>query len=96
MTAPVRVMRTGASVHKRRSVPCQRRTDVSSGRAKVELGEGVYASCRISESAPAEEAKSEGKADLSSLSSMLAQKWKSGPSGVSSGSLPPKPKRSTS
>jgi small subunit ribosomal protein S1 len=51
--------------------------DVSGGRAKVELGEGVTAFAKIPEqkqeaSAPA------AKSDVSSLSAMLAQKWKSG------------------
>jgi small subunit ribosomal protein S1 len=44
----------------------------------VELGEGVQATCRIAgESAPAEE-KPAGSADISSLTSMLQAKWKSG------------------
>jgi small subunit ribosomal protein S1 len=47
------------------------------GQARVELGEGIQATCRIAASAPAkEETKSDAKADLSSLSSMLQARWK--------------------
>lgn len=51
--------------------------DVSGGRAKVELGEGVMASCVAGE-ARAEQAAAAGSADLSSLTAMLTAKWKSG------------------
>ncbi len=52
--------------------------------AKVELGEGIHAGCRMlpqttSQAAPG----SDGKADLSSLSSMLQARWKGGASGES-------------
>jgi small subunit ribosomal protein S1 len=65
--------------HKEGDQVTGRMTDVSGGRAKVELGEGVYATCRM----PAAEGQEEKKAaapssDLSSLTSMLAAKWKSG------------------
>ena len=47
--------------------------------ARVELGEGIHAVCRMAaKAAPQAEAKTEGKADLSSLSSMLQAKWKGG------------------
>ena len=56
--------------------------EAAGGRARVELGEGIQASCRMGseEPAPASEpaAADSGKADLSSLSSMLAAKWKGG------------------
>jgi len=62
---------------------------VESGRgmAKVELGDGVFADCRYSESAEAAPAESGGsaKADLASLTAMLSAKWKQG-STASSGS----------
>ena len=53
--------------------------------AKVELGEGVFAICRMPEkaaksSSPAEEPK----ADLSSLTAMLSAPWKSGGAGAGS------------
>jgi small subunit ribosomal protein S1 len=54
--------------------------DVSATRAKVELGEGVMAVCKLAEPKAAEAAASASKADISSLSALLAQKWKSGPS----------------
>jgi small subunit ribosomal protein S1 len=45
----------------------------------VELGEGVFATCRLGGAAEAEESGAEsGKADLSALTSKLAAKWKGG------------------
>ena len=58
--------------------------DVSATRAKVELGEGVMAQCKLTEQKAAEAAASVSKADISSLSEMLSQKWKSGPSAAAS------------
>jgi small subunit ribosomal protein S1 len=57
--------------------------DVSATRAKVELGEGVMANCKLTPAKTAEASASASKADISSLSEMLAQKWKSGPSAPS-------------
>jgi small subunit ribosomal protein S1 len=57
-----------------------RMIEISEGIARVELGEGVFATCKMS----AAQAKAEpekpagGKADLSSLTSMLQARWKSG------------------
>lgn len=50
----------------------------AAGRAVVELGEGIRATCQIASSAATAEpaAKSEAKVDLSSLSSMLKARWK--------------------
>jgi small subunit ribosomal protein S1 len=54
-------------------------TDASAGRARVELGEGVPATCRIAnEPAAAESQPAADKTDLSSLTSMLEAKWKKG------------------
>jgi len=51
--------------------------DVSGTMGKVELGEGIQATCHIEQSSTAEEEKKgEGNADLSSLSSMLQARWK--------------------
>jgi small subunit ribosomal protein S1 len=60
--------------------------EASKGRAKVELGEGVFAECRMPEdsgngskagsSAPEPAA---AKADISSLTAMLSARWKQGP-----------------
>lgn len=54
--------------------------EVSSGFATVELGEGIRAICKLRTSAKGASAgeQSSGGADLKSLSSMLAAKWKSG------------------
>ncbi len=56
--------------------------EVSGAEARVELGEGVVARCKITESATKEAedmaAPSGAKVDLSSLSSMLSARWKGG------------------
>jgi len=59
--------------------------DVVTGRfvdeagTRVELGEGIHAVCKGGSAAPAKtETASTGKADLSSLSSMLQARWKTG------------------
>ncbi len=52
--------------------------DVSGTRAKVELGEGVIAPCKLPEQKVQQVAASTSKADVSALSAMLAAKWKSG------------------
>ena len=72
--------------HKPGDLVTGRMTDVSGGRARVELGEGVPATCRIQSESAAAGAESEpavNKADLSSLTSMLEAKWKKG--GLSGG-----------
>jgi small subunit ribosomal protein S1 len=57
--------------------------DISGARAKVELGEGVTAFAKLPEQKQEAEAPAAKAADVSSLSAMLAQKWKSGGSGTS-------------
>jgi small subunit ribosomal protein S1 len=55
--------------------------DVSGNSAQVQLGEGVLATCGISNAKAAQEksgAAAAGKADLASLSSMLQARWKGG------------------
>jgi small subunit ribosomal protein S1 len=56
--------------------------EVSQGLARVELGEGIEGSCRIVGASGAAEptSSSEGRVDLTSLSSMLKARWKGGPS----------------
>jgi small subunit ribosomal protein S1 len=51
--------------------------------AKVELGDGIHAICKMTAAIPAKGggAPKESKADLSSLSSMLQAKWKTGSGG---------------
>jgi small subunit ribosomal protein S1 len=52
--------------------------DISGGQARIELGEGIFATCRIAaDTASAEKpARTEAKTDLSSLTSMLQARWK--------------------
>src|ERR1017187_9660365 len=77
--------------HKEGEIVTGRLTEISDGRARVELGEGVVATCRIPEDRPAKEDKHpessspsslssnlSSKPDLSSLGSMLQARWKSG------------------
>ncbi len=68
--------------HKEGDMVTGRLTEVSGGRARVELGAGVLATCRIREEHPKEEKRAEpapsSKPDLSSLGSMLQARWKSG------------------
>jgi small subunit ribosomal protein S1 len=77
--------------HKEGDMVTGRMTEVSGGRAQVELGEGIQATCRIPVQAAAEQTAAESKADLSSLSSMLQSKWKGGASAA--GSSRPEPAR---
>jgi small subunit ribosomal protein S1 len=73
--------------HKEGDIVTGRMVDVSGERARVELGEGVIATCLTAdkhpakkEDKPAEPApSSSSKPDLSSLGSMLQARWKSGP-----------------
>jgi small subunit ribosomal protein S1 len=68
--------------HKEGDVVTGRMTDVSGSRAKVELGEGVHATCRLAADAPKEEEKAgQENVDLSSLTSMLQARWKGGQGG---------------
>jgi len=63
--------------HKAGDVVSGRVVELGGGSAVVELGEGIRAQCRVKvEAAPAAEEKSAGKADLSSLSSLLSARWK--------------------
>ncbi|MFB3776158.1 MAG: 30S ribosomal protein S1 [Bryobacteraceae bacterium] len=57
-----------------------RLVELSQKRAKVELGEGVVAICRLPVEAKAGTSaeKSEAKADLAALTAMLSDKWKRG------------------
>jgi small subunit ribosomal protein S1 len=65
--------------HKEGDTVTGRVVNVSGGIARVELGEGVQALCRMDEAVPAKkEAATAKAADLSSLTSMLQQRWKSG------------------
>ena len=71
--------------HREGDVVSGRLIEASEGRGRVELGEGIQAKCRLT-AANADRAAAEaggrkataGKADLSSLSSMLQARWKAG------------------
>ena len=66
--------------------------EVSSSRVKAELGEGVFAVCRLQAAEPQAaqaESKSAGpKVDLSSMTEMLKARWKQGGGGASEGGQP--------
>jgi small subunit ribosomal protein S1 len=64
--------------HKTGEIVSGRVVDVSGQRLKVELGEGVTAFAPLPEQKHQEAAAGAQKADLSSLTAMLSQKWKSG------------------
>jgi small subunit ribosomal protein S1 len=74
--------------HKEGDIVTGRMVEVSEERARVELGEGVVATCRFTERATNEDKRAEpvppspslssSKPDLSSLGSMLQARWKSG------------------
>jgi small subunit ribosomal protein S1 len=79
--------------HKEGDIVTGRMVEVSEGRARVELGEGVVATCPIGEECPEKPAQEDKRAepdlrsssssnssrpDLSSLGSMLQARWKSG------------------
>jgi small subunit ribosomal protein S1 len=72
--------------HTEGDVVTGRLMDDSGGQARVELGEGIHATCKMlvaptgARAAAASEVPK--KADLSSLSSMLQARWKSGSGGV--------------
>jgi small subunit ribosomal protein S1 len=82
--------------HKEGDVVTGRMIEISGGHARVELGEGIQARCRMSAaSADAEQKEKESgagtgatKADLSSLGLMLQARWKGG-----SGEAKPEPVR---
>jgi small subunit ribosomal protein S1 len=62
--------------HKVGDVVSGRVVEVSAGRVTVELGEGIRATCRALAEAAATESGDRDQADLSSLTSMLAARWK--------------------
>lgn len=52
---------------------------VSGGNAQVELGEGIYGTCRVTQAiAESQQRGSSADLDLSALTSMLSARWKSG------------------
>ena len=72
--------------HNEGDVVTGRLMDDSGSQARVELGDGIHATCKVTAAAPATaEAPKQSKADLSSLSSMLQARWKTGAGGPESG-----------
>jgi len=72
--------------HREGDLVTGRLMDDSGAQAHVELGDGIHATCRMAAAVPAQgDAPKEAKADLSSLTSRLQAKWKTGEGG------PPKP-----
>jgi small subunit ribosomal protein S1 len=66
--------------HRAGDVVTGRLVELAGGQARVELGEGIQATCRVeAQSAANEEQRAEAKVDLASLSSMLQARWKGGP-----------------
>jgi len=64
--------------------------DTARGRARVELGEGIFAECRMPEEpVAAASAERAPGADLSSLTAMLSAKWKQGGSSPAASRLEP-------
>jgi small subunit ribosomal protein S1 len=77
--------------HRPGDVVSGRVVEVSGATARVELGEGVYAICRLAaasaaKAGAAQPAAKAAKTDLSSLGAMLQARWKSG--GVGTGANP--------
>jgi small subunit ribosomal protein S1 len=59
-----------------------RLVEVSGDRMRVELGEGVIATCRVKTAAKDEsKAAAENASDVSSLGAMLSARWKQGGAG---------------
>jgi small subunit ribosomal protein S1 len=70
--------------HNEGDVVTGRLIDGSGAQARVELGDGIHAACRVPASVPqVSEAPTPVAADLSSLTSMLQARWKSGAASAS-------------
>src|SRR5262249_52248407 len=70
--------------HQNGEVVSGRLVEVSNGRARVELGEGVYATCRMKEqTAASQPEESDPNRDISTMTAMLSAKWKAGASNAS-------------
>jgi small subunit ribosomal protein S1 len=67
--------------HNEGDVVTGRMIDASGARVRVELGDGIQGTCRMTAEAEPEEKPADSKTDLSSLTSMLQAKWKSGLGG---------------
>ena len=77
--------------HKVGDMVTGRMTDVSGNKARVELGEGIQAFCKlVSETQDKEQKAADPKVDVSSLSSMLQSKWKGGQGSTAGKREPPR------
>jgi small subunit ribosomal protein S1 len=86
--------------HKEGDVVTGRIVEITDGRARVELGEGVQGACRMdavsavaekkAQAEPASPPEMRSKPDLSSLGSMLQARWKG---GAPAGGAKPEPVR---
>ncbi len=72
--------------HKPGDTVSGRVVSISGGSARIELGEGILASCQLSsqQATSASEARTSAQTDLSSLTAMLQARWKRGASPESS------------
>jgi small subunit ribosomal protein S1 len=68
--------------HKVGEVVTGRLIEISGDHGTVELGEGIHAGARLVLEAAVKEQSQHGAVDLSSFSSMLAARWKNGPSAT--------------
>jgi small subunit ribosomal protein S1 len=68
--------------HKVGEVVTGRLIEISGDHGTVELGEGIHAGARLVLEAAMKEQSQQGAVDLSSFSSMLAARWKNGPSAT--------------
>jgi small subunit ribosomal protein S1 len=71
--------------HKAGDTVSGRLLDVHGDSAKVELGEGVLARCRIKDEIKKVEAKAAAAPDVTALSQMLSARWKSGAAQTGNG-----------
>jgi small subunit ribosomal protein S1 len=77
--------------HHEGDVVTGRIAEISGGSARVELGEGIHATCPVPAEAPAEKTDANAsQADLSSLTSMLQARWKGQASSVRAKHEPPR------
>ncbi len=71
------------SEHKQGDEVTGRVAEINRGRATIELGEGVHATCVLAAEKEQKQDQKSGPVDVSALSSMLTSKWKGkGPAGT--------------
>jgi small subunit ribosomal protein S1 len=76
--------------HRAGDVVSGRLVEVTGSKARVELGEGIQAVCRLGVNPPGQEQpEAAPKADLAALSSMLQARWKGGPAAASASKAEP-------